>query len=36
MELLFTVISIVSLQLGICIFCFIKKSQHADMEIVNS
>jgi len=35
MEILFTVISVVFLQLGICIFCFLKKSEHADMKIVN-
>jgi hypothetical protein len=35
MELLFTVIPIVFLQLGICIFCFLKKTQHADVDAIN-
>jgi hypothetical protein len=35
MELLFMVISIVVVQLGVCIFCFLKKSEHADKDVVN-
>jgi hypothetical protein len=36
MELLFITISIVVFQLGVCIFCFLKKSELADKDVVNS
>lgn len=35
MELVFTILSTVLVQVGICLFCFIKKNQGEEIDSVN-
>lgn len=35
MELVFTILSTVLVQVGICLFCFIKKNQSEEIDSVN-